>query len=537
MTPASWLISVLFGSRIARDTHRYLAAITQEQSQHSRRHVSALLKQLAEKPGPHVLLGETDTGQAVKIPLALLTSAYGIITGGTGSGKTMSAMPLVEAILAASEADMSFGVVDAKGELFERTLYFVLRAIESLAPEAAERLRERLVIVDLGVNDPVTSLNIAAPWSAADLDYFATSRMETLQELFPSGDGLSLRGGSILKHVIKLLAEQRVPFSHFDHVLSSDDFRAQLLSASTDDELRTYFQVHFPSEGRATIAAVRARLNATLLGSTSLRLALSGTHAPDFRALQDEGAIVLVNCTGPNIPRAAARTLQGLVLADIRQGVFSRRNQRPFLWLLDEAQNFFRSKYLRDNMVDLLTMSRSFGSHCVFLTQNLSTAVQDSEILETLHTNIRWSLTLRGTAKDAAFLQPALPISGRRQKPRTNPYAPADFYSLSEERVLLMQDVAHLPDRVAWCWLKSLTGEAFRIRTRTLDIPTGSRLKEDIEPLRGDPAIGRRCSRSAYLDEIARRDAGGSSDEHVDSNRDLVAELTELYRSSEGASQ
>ena len=304
MTPASWLISVLFGSRIARDTHRYLAAITQEQSQHSRRHVSALLKQLAEKPGPHVLLGETDTGQAVKIPLALLTSAYGIITGGTGSGKTMSAMPLVEAILAASEADMSFGVVDAKGELFERTLYFVLRAIESLAPEAAERLRERLVIVDLGVNDPVTSLNIAAPWSAADLDYFATSRMETLQELFPSGDGLSLRGGSILKHVIKLLAEQRVPFSHFDHVLSSDDFRAQLLSASTDDELRTYFQVHFPSEGRATIAAVRARLNATLLGSTSLRLALSGTHAPDFRALQDEGAIVLVNCTGPNIPRA-----------------------------------------------------------------------------------------------------------------------------------------------------------------------------------------------------------------------------------------
>ena len=453
MTAGSWLLNALFRKRIACDTRRHLAAITTEQSQLSRRNVSALLRRLAGEPGPRVFLGQTDWGQAVKIPLPLLVTAYGIITGGTGSGKTMSAMPLVEAILAAFETDMSFGVLDAKGELFERTLYLLARTLEMLSPAAAERLRERLVIIDLASLDPVTSFNVAAPWSGADLDYFATCRMETLQELFPSGDGLSLRGGSILKHVVKLLAEQGVPFSCFDQVLSSDDFRSRLISASKDDELRTYFRVHFPSEGRATIAAVRARLNATLLSSTSLRLALSGIHAPDFRALQDNGAIVLVNCAGPNIPRATARTLQGLLLSDIRQGVFTRRNQRPYLWLCDEAQNFSRSKYLRENMLDLLTMSRSFGSHCMFLTQNLSTAVQDSDILETLHTNIRWSLTLRGTAKDAAFLEPALPTSGRRQKPRANPYAPAEFYSPREERALLLQDVAHLSDRVGWLWL------------------------------------------------------------------------------------
>src|SRR2546427_824287 len=51
----------------------------------------------------------------------------------------------------------------------------------------------RSVVVDLASPDPVTPYNIASPWSGSDLDYFATSRVETLQELLPSGDGLSLR--------------------------------------------------------------------------------------------------------------------------------------------------------------------------------------------------------------------------------------------------------------------------------------------------------------------------------------------------------
>jgi len=536
MTFGLSLLHNFFGTRIARDTHQHLAAMTVEQRERYRSHVSTLLQSLADQPGPHILLGDTDRGQPVTIPLALLVTAYGIITGGTGAGKTMGAMAIVEALLAASETDISFGVLDAKGELFERTLYLVARMLETLSPEAAERLRQRLVIVDLTSPDPVTSYNIASPWSGGDLDYFAASRTESLLELFPAGDGLSLRGTSIVKNIIKLLAEQKLPFKYFDEVVSSDALRSHLISASRDDELRYYFETHFPSEGRATIAAVRARLNATLLNIMSLKLALSGATAPDFRELQDTSAILLVKCAGPNIPRATARTLQGLFLADIR-AIFARQNQRPYLWLLDEAQNFFRSKYLRENMVDLLTMSRSFGSHCIFLTQNLSTAVQDSEILETLHTNIRWSLTLRGTAKDAAFLQPALPVSGRRQKPRVNPYAPPEFYTTNEERTLLMQDVAHLPDRVGWLWLKSLTGVALRLRTRTVDIPAGTRLKEAIEPLLADPAIGRRYSRQSYVREIPRRPAAGFAQQAVDGSRDMLAELTELYRTREDIDQ
>jgi DNA helicase HerA-like ATPase len=312
-----WMIrfgDLIYGRRIQRQTREYLAQEAETQVGATRARSLALLHELSGAAGPHALLGRTlwDQPAEVRLPLPYLAEAHAIITGGTGAGKTLSVMTVVEAILESEAANVSFGVLDAKGELFERTLYLVARRLAQLPPARANALREKIVIIDLSSPDPVTSYNIACPWSGSDLDYFATSRVETLQELLPSGDGLSLRGSSIIKHALMLLAEHRLPFSYFDRVVSSEVFRAKLLARSQDVGLRYYFKSHFPGEGRATIGAVRARLNSALLSSLSLKLALSGTAAPDLRALQDEGKIVLINCAGPNIPRATARTLQAL---------------------------------------------------------------------------------------------------------------------------------------------------------------------------------------------------------------------------------
>ena len=356
--------------------------------------------------------------------------------------------------------------------------------------------------------------------------------MDTFQELLPSGDGLSLRGRSVVKHVLLLLAEHRLPFGYFDRVLSQEAFRATLLAHSSNDELRSYFRLHFPNEARATIAAVRGRLASTLLSSLSLKLALSGRDAPDFRRLQDEGKIVLINCAGPNISRTTARTLQALFLSDIRQAVFSRTTQTPYLWICDEAQNFFRTRQLRENMAELLTMSRAFGSFFLYLTQNLSAAVQDGEMLETLHTNTRWSLSLRGTSRDGAFLQPALPLTGRRQKPRVNPFAPLEFYSPAEERALLLGGLAYLPDQIGWLWLKSRTGEAMKIKTKTLELPKGEAFKETVSRIRANPRIGQRAARAEYLAEIARREAQYAPDGEQPNQ---VEQLKKAYREDQGS--
>ena len=98
--------------------------------------------------------------------------------------------------------------------------------------------------------------------------------------------------------------------------------------------------------------------------------------------------------------------LQGLILSDIRQAIFARPNNPPvtYLWLADEAQNLFRTRQQQEDVEDICTMGRSFGSFFCFLCQNLTTAVPASRILETFYTNLRRAPTLRGQAGKALGL-------------------------------------------------------------------------------------------------------------------------------------
>src|SRR6185437_4696103 len=220
-------------------------------------------------------------------------------------------------------------------------------------------------------------------------------------------------------------------------------------------------------------AALRARMD-SLFASEGVRLALSGSSAPDFLQLQNEGKIVLINCAGTNITRGVRLLLQGLVLSDIRQAIFARPNNHPvtYWWCADEAQNFFLTRQMQENIADILTMARSFSTFFHFLCQNLTTAVPDARILETLYTNIRWSLTLRSTQRDAGFLRSALPITGNLRRPALSPFRPAGTYTPEEERNIVLNGIATLPDREGYLWLKTLTDKAIRLRTPFIDLGT-----------------------------------------------------------------
>src|SRR5207247_9619051 len=209
-----------------------------------------------------------------------------------------------------------------------------------------------------------------------------------------------------------------------------------------------------------------------------------------------------------SITRGVRLLLQGLVLSDIRQAIFARPNNPPvtYLWMADEAQNFFLTKQQQENMADILTMARSFGSFFCFLCQNLSTAVSDARVLEQLHTNIRWSLTLRGTPRDAQFLRAALPVTGRRSRPEPHPFRERTFYSSDEERSLALEGVAHLPDRTGYLWLKTRCPEAIKIRNKRLEIPEGEEFRRLIQELREEARLGGRLPRSEYERLIEERD-------------------------------
>jgi hypothetical protein len=526
----------LASSKIRAATDTYLRDLAAAPSQASEASARALLLELASRPGPQVYLGQTPSGLAVRIPLDLLIRASCLTTGGTGAGKTMAALLPLEAIVRRLPGlkTVGFGVLDAKGELFERAVYLLAARLAELRGRERDELLERIVIVDFANRSALSPYNILARWNYAEPDFFITSRMETLRELLPSSEKLSLRGGNVLKYVLRLLSDADLPLTYLDRVLGDETFRKRLVAATPNDEVKMYFRSQFIAEGKQTVAALRARMD-SLFASEGVRLALSGSSAPDFLQLQNEGKIVLINCAGPTITRGVRLLLQGLVLSDIRQAIFARPNTPPvtYWWCADEAQNFFLTRQQQDNMTDILTMARSFGTFFYYLCQNLSTAVPDSRMLETLNTNFRWSLTLRSTPHDASFLRAALPITGRLRRPESNPFRQAQTHTPEEERNMTLNGIATLPDREGYLWLKTLTDKAIRIRTPFIDLGTQRHFRSVVDHILQDTAIGGRIPRDEFLEHIKQRDRRWMEMAAVP-DEDLDLRMTQAFHQQQG---
>ena len=338
----NWLLERLYGARVARQTSDYLKQQSQASEAEARENVGRLLESFARTAGPKVRLGETSWHVPVDVPLIELIKACGLLTGGMGSGKSMLALIVIAALLVSPDT-IGFGVIDAKRELFLGALWLIEQRLDYLDrhdPLAAKALRRRLVIIDFSSRDPLSSYNLNARPPGADPEFFALSRADLLMDLL-EGDKLSLGGVGVLQRLLMLLSAFSPPITRVSSVIRDTVLRRQLLSQVKDSSLIHYFAHHFEAVPKSTLAAIERRIEA-LTASESVRLAMNGTLAPDFRKLQDESRIVLINCFGENIARSVCHLLHGLVISDVRHGVFSRlQPDRLFLWTCDEAQNFF----------------------------------------------------------------------------------------------------------------------------------------------------------------------------------------------------
>jgi len=134
---------------------------------------------------------------------------------------------------------------------------------------------------------------------------------------------------------------------------------------------------------------------------------------------------------------------------------------------------------------------------------------------------------MRGDPADCTLLKPALPITGRRPKPRPHPFAEQSLYSPAEERVLVHEDIASLPDREGYLWLKNRSAEAIRVVVADVPIPDGNALMRATSAIRQDATIGGRMSRKQYDQAVAARDQ-----EQSDETPDLATALTRKYQST-----
>src|SRR5882724_1519730 len=532
------LFEYLFGPQLAKETARYLETLAEANLTASRRQTDTLLQSLNRSSEPKITIGRTLWGTPIIVPVSEIVKAHGVVTGATGSGKTRMALAIIKALLDSIVESLiaeacnpgGFGVLDAKGDLFHGTLFLIANRLQELQdthPHAARELRRRMVIIDFSSRDPVTPYNILARWPGMEPDFFAANRADVLMDLLPGSDKLSLGASGVLSKLILLMSEHGVPITDLDEIVGNERRRSRMVAQCRDRSLAAYFTRQFPQVPKSTLAALLRRIDA-LFTSDGVRLALGGVSAPNFRQLQDDCKIIVVTSFGKTIARGVRRVLQKLVFSDITHGVFARQKpESPFPWLCDEAQNFFHTESLRDNVTDLLTMSRSFGTFFLFFTQDLHTAVGDPKTLRVLNTNTRWCMAMRGDPADCTFLKSALPITGRRMKPRPHLFAEQSLYSPTEERALVHEEVASLPDREGYLWLKNRSAEAIRVVVADVPMPDGNALERASAAFRHDATIGGRMSRKRYDQAIAARD-----EEQSGESPDLATALTQRYRST-----
>jgi hypothetical protein len=528
------ILEALFGKQLRQHTRRYLDETAGATTQASREQATTFLKRMTAASGDQVVVGKTDWGEPVAVPLADVLASFAHVTGGTGAGKTVFALLILRAlIMRSSSKPISIIIADPKGDLFSGALFLLGQRLAELGKAdaaGARELRRRIVILDFASSDPVSSYNVLTRWRDADPDFFAASRSEALLNLLPGDDKPSLGGSGLLRRSILLLSEFGLPIPCLEPLLFDTGFRERVVSLSRQTETKAYFENQWPKIPPQTIAALARRIEA-LFSSEGVRKTLSGPTCPDFRALQDEGRIVLIRCAGRNISPGVRRLLQGVVMSDLCHAVFARkRRETPALWMCDEAQNCFGTPALRDDLGEVLMTARAFGTAAVFLTQNLSTAVQDPRTLSILHTNTRWSFSMRGDPRDCSFLEHALPITGRRQKARANPYETPGFLTANEERAQMLSEIAALPDRVGYLWFKNRSREAVRITTESLEIPQHDELEQVIQPLLRDPSFGARLSRKEYDRKVTERDREFRAAE----NAELGGTLADAYRRRRG---
>ena len=530
-----WVLERMFGGSLRRSTSLYLRDLAREQATASRRKASALLAELRAAPGPKVMLGETEWCEPFEAPLSEFIGGHGLITGATGTGKTMISLALQEALLRVPPGKKrpgTAGIPGAKQDLYHGLLELIVRYLRTLSTrgdKAAAQERRRIRIHNFASKDPIASYNPLVRPPQADADSFAARRLDLLFDLIPEGDSLAL-AAPLFKSLLQLFSQPEINLSirHLVDALDDERLLERVLLKCKDAALVAALKRQLATVARSTIAALRRRLE-SLVSSDSVRIRLSGPTAPDFRRLQDEAAILVFNYAGSSISERTCLFLQTLTVSDLCRTILDRQQpENPFVVVVDEAQNLLASPVMREQLTEALRLARSSGTHFWFLTQNLSAAVQDARVLKQFHTNIKWSLSFRGEPADCSFLAPFLPVTGRRPKPKLHPFEETSFYTIAEERAMEFEAIANLPDRVAWLWLRGRSTEAIKIRTRTLDIPQGRALREATLAIERDPTIGNRCTRKEYDRLLAERDRAWAAEESEAAGVD--EELARAYR-------
>lgn len=424
-------------------------------------------------------LGALASEPALPVRLAvedLVGHGHTLVVGGSGAGKTCA--------ITAAQADLiarfarhpdRLGVwsVDLKGgDQAARLREEVGTLADRLPPREARALIDRYVVLDPFSDRALVPLQILLPEEGTAPEVQAFEVTSALGRL--AGDAFGVLQENFAYHLVLLGITRRISLPELTALLGDPAALIAAAALSPHPEVRAFFS------GRARLTAialegVRARL-ARLLRLPRTRLQLGASSCMSFR---DDLASKLVIADFGRPPLGCediARFWSSIFTLRFARAAMARTAEearRPVLVAIDEWQEgLLGGRDAADQYERLLAMSRARGISLLLCSQSLAGAAKVSATLpKVVATNTNVQLLFRPSIEDARLMAHVLPITGRRRRPAPAPWeerARTPFMTASEEREARIAELAALPDRHFYLWLRRRAQSAVLVRARDL---------------------------------------------------------------------
>lgn len=266
------------------------------------------------------------------------------IIGQTGTGKSTL---LLNMALQDAVNDVGFCLIDPHGDLAE---------------ELAARVGDRALVWRPYDRDCPLGYNPLTRTSQALRPLVTSGLIATLRQQW--ADAWGVRMEHLLRHAVLALLDQPVTdLRDIMRLFLNREFRKDVIYRITDPQLLQFWTEEYPGMNYKTatdgVVPIANKLG-TFLSHPVVRQALCEPLEPlRFRALMDEGGILIVNLAKGRLGSDIANLLGGLVVSSLTHAAFTRDRssaRRPFMLYVDEFHNF-----TTDALAETLSETRKYG--------------------------------------------------------------------------------------------------------------------------------------------------------------------------------
>lgn len=427
--------------QLARDWQTQLAMMAQASEHHARR----LFLNDFGKGG--VALGRAETAQGWQwVRTDRFLASHILTTGATGTGKSREIAAVLYQIL---RAQIPTFLVDLKSELSGV-------AVDTLVPALAHQGIDVGPIRVVRPFDPkfVPLLRLTEPEVGVSREIQALNLATALGEAV--GEDLKIRMHRAFLRLCSLAIEKNLPLPVIAEWASNPQQFTREARSSSDPQVKRYASHEFARESRASLDALRARLD-ELFHLREIRLALSAPTCLSFPETLESGLTIFDLGSPPAGAELAVRFIGGPILGRLTRAVLSRPPGKPCLIVYEEFQEIL-GKHQVEQFKRLLALSR-FKGVCLWFSNQQIAQIDDVDpmLRRILRTNAGLEMIFRSSIEDAAKLSQGLSI----RRPHE---------SLAAARQRFTEDVASLPQREFYLWVKDAPYGPQRIRSPKMDL-------------------------------------------------------------------